>query len=44
MLRPFWCNDSAATLRTLDDRPFMHGDILPAPDTFEIPISKTNPN
>ena len=25
MLRPFWCNDSTTTLRTLDDWPFTHG-------------------
>jgi hypothetical protein len=31
MLRPFWCNDSTAALRTLDDWPFMHGDFLPVP-------------
>ena len=31
MLRPFWCNDSATTLRTLDDRPVTHGDILLVP-------------
>jgi hypothetical protein len=31
MLRPFWCNDSTTTLRTLDDWPFTHGD-LAVPD------------
>jgi hypothetical protein len=40
MLRPFWCNDSTVTLPTLDDRPFMHGDILPVPDTLKGPYLK----
>jgi len=31
MLRPFWCNDSTTTLRTLDDWPFMHGDLSLSP-------------
>ena len=29
MLRPFWCNDSTATLRTLDDWAGIHGDLCP---------------
>jgi hypothetical protein len=31
MLRLFWCNDSTTTLRTLDDWPFMHGDLSLSP-------------
>ena len=31
MLRPFWCNDSTTTLPTLDDWPFMHGDLSLSP-------------
>ena len=31
MLRPFWCNDSTTTLRTLDDWPFVHGDLSLSP-------------
>jgi hypothetical protein len=40
MLGPFWCNDGATTVRTLDDRPLMHGDILPVPDTLQSPYLK----
>src|SRR5215468_9858528 len=35
MLRPFRCNDSATTLRTLDDWPGIHGDLSLSPDTHE---------
>ena len=35
MLRPFWCNDSTTTLRTLDDWPGIHGDLSLSPDTHE---------
>jgi hypothetical protein len=31
MLRPFWCNDSTTTLRTLDHWPVIHGDLYLSP-------------
>src|SRR5215469_1579416 len=31
MLRPFWCNDSTTTLRTLDDWLATHGDLSLSP-------------
>jgi hypothetical protein len=39
MLRPFWCNDSTTTLRTLDDWPFTHRDLSLVPDTNEGTLS-----
>ena len=39
ILRPFWCNDSTTTLRTLDDWPFRHGDLSESPDTNEGTLS-----
>src|SRR5215472_8548492 len=32
MLRPFWCNDSTTTLRTLDDWLATHGDLSQSPN------------
>src|SRR5262249_38067292 len=32
MLRPFWCDDSTTTLRTLDDWLATHGDLSLSPD------------
>jgi len=36
MLRPFWCNDSRTTLRTLGDWSFTHGDSSLSPDTSSL--------
>jgi len=39
MLRPFWCNDSTTTLRTLDDGLAKHGDLSLSPHTHEGTLS-----
>src|SRR6202040_2103827 len=43
MLRPFWCNDSTTTLRTLDDWPFMHGDLSLSPTPMKGRSLKKSP-
>ena len=35
MFRPFWCNDSTTTLRTLDDWASIHGDLKLSPEPMK---------